>query len=251
MDLNTLSTAFLARATLTPGTLRDYSRLLGLAAAHLPGPVEAITPHHVQGAVAALQERLGPKSRRNLVAVLRSVLRSVGSTAADGIRCRVPEAPSRALSPDEASRLRAALQLHGEYGLLLVLATGVRLGEYLGLREGDFLADRKVLRVFSPKVGKWREVDVPDWALDCVRLPVRDCPRRLRRALARACRAAGVPQVRVHDLRHTRLTGLLLAGAPVLYASQQAGHASPAFTMKVYGHLAAAPPEQRRAWANS
>ena len=71
------------------------------------------------------------------------------------------------------------------------------------------------------------------------------------RALHAACDAAGVPRIRLHDLRHGRITRLLLAGVPVLYVSHQAGHSSVSFTMSKYGHVAVAPEAQRREWANA
>jgi integrase len=76
------------------------------------------------------------------------------------------------------------------------------------------------------------------------------CKNRLKATLDRACDAIGVARIRVHDLRHTRITYLLLQGVTPLYVCQQAGHHSPAFTLKQYGHLVAATPQQRRDWCN-
>jgi integrase len=59
--------------------------------------------------------------------------------------------------------------------------------------------------------------------------------------------AAGidVPPIRLHDLRHTHATVLLLAGVPVHVVSQRLGHASPVVTMTVYAHVL--PGSQREA----
>ena len=40
-----------------------------------------------------------------------------------------------------------------------------------------------------------------------------------------------------HTLRHTYASMLIEAGEPLTYIQQQLGHQSPAFTLKVYGHL--------------
>jgi integrase len=40
-----------------------------------------------------------------------------------------------------------------------------------------------------------------------------------------------------HTLRHTYASMLIEAGEPLTYVQQQLGHHSPAFTLKVYGHL--------------
>ncbi len=46
-----------------------------------------------------------------------------------------------------------------------------------------------------------------------------------------------VPEITLHDLRHTHATILLMNGVPVKVVSERLGHASPAFTMSVYQHV--------------
>jgi integrase len=53
----------------------------------------------------------------------------------------------------------------------------------------------------------------------------------------RLVRAAGVPVIRFHDLRHSHASLLLAAGTPVLDVSKRIGHASAAMTLNVYGHV--------------
>ena len=47
-------------------------------------------------------------------------------------------------------------------------------------------------------------------------------------------RCGQVPAIRLHDLRHTHATLLLLAREPVHVVSQRLGHASPMVTLTVY-----------------
>lgn len=72
--------------------------------------------------------------------------------------------------------------------------------------------------------------------------------RQFARDIAR-CRAAlgedALPVIRLHDLRHTHATILLLAGVPVHVVSQRLGHASPTITLSVYAHVM--PGNQREA----
>jgi integrase len=49
--------------------------------------------------------------------------------------------------------------------------------------------------------------------------------------------AAGVPDVRVHDLRHTAASLWLAAGADPKVVQRVQGHATAAMTMDLYGHL--------------
>jgi integrase len=66
--------------------------------------------------------------------------------------------------------------------------------------------------------------------------------------VARCRKAIGeesLPVIRLHDLRHTHATLLLLAGVPVHVVSERLGHASAVVTMTVYAHVL--PGSQREA----
>ena len=54
-----------------------------------------------------------------------------------------------------------------------------------------------------------------------------------------------VPEIRLHDLRHSHATVLLTAGVPVHVVSQRLGHTSAVVTMTVYAHVL--PGSQREA----
>lgn len=49
--------------------------------------------------------------------------------------------------------------------------------------------------------------------------------------------AAGLPRIRLHDLRHSYATAALAAGVPVKVLSQRIGHADVGVTLKVYAHV--------------
>ena len=46
-----------------------------------------------------------------------------------------------------------------------------------------------------------------------------------------------LPQIRLHDLRHTHLTLLIQAGVPIKVVSERARHASINVTLGIYGHV--------------
>ena len=48
---------------------------------------------------------------------------------------------------------------------------------------------------------------------------------------------AGLPVIRLHDLRHSYATAALAAGVPVKVVSQRIGHADVGVTLKVYAHV--------------
>jgi len=56
-------------------------------------------------------------------------------------------------------------------------------------------------------------------------------------AFDRIARKAGISTTRLHDLRHTAATTLLLAGVDVRTAAGVLGHASPTVTLSTYAHL--------------
>lgn len=62
-------------------------------------------------------------------------------------------------------------------------------------------------------------------------------PSTAYHAFQDACEGAGVPQVRVHDLRHTAATLLLAQGVPLSEVQEILGHSSIQVTKDVYGHL--------------
>jgi integrase len=53
----------------------------------------------------------------------------------------------------------------------------------------------------------------------------------------RLARAAGLPPIRLHDVRHSYATAALAAGIPPKVVSERLGHANIAITMDVYSHV--------------
>jgi hypothetical protein len=62
-------------------------------------------------------------------------------------------------------------------------------------------------------------------------------PTGISSRFARRLKDAGVPKIRLHDLRDTHATLLLKEGVPPHVVSQRLGHSSIAFTLQVYAHV--------------
>ena len=62
-------------------------------------------------------------------------------------------------------------------------------------------------------------------------------PERLSRWFGQRCRTAGLPTIRLHDVRHSYVTALLASGVSLKVVSQRVGHASPMVTMAIYQHV--------------
>ncbi len=63
-------------------------------------------------------------------------------------------------------------------------------------------------------------------------------PDRVGKTFDRLVRTSGLRRLRFHDLRHTHATHLIAAGVHSMVVSERLGHASVAFTLTVYGHVA-------------
>jgi integrase len=126
----------------------------------------------------------------------------------------LPEPPHREtfLTREQVTKLaRAMPSPDGRAALLLLSFTGLRVGELLRLSTSDIGADSLTVR--ESKNGKPRIVPVPSPAQPLLRcLPLSLSYSQLQWAFRSARTAAGLPQVRLHDLRHTTASWLLQKG---------------------------------------
>jgi len=146
---------------------------------------------------------------------------------------------------------------------LVALHTGMRQGEIFGLQWGDLdfvkrqIHIRRTIRkrvVGTPKNNRHRSVPMTDrlhdalWAHRSLRsrtwVFTRDNGEPLTRnsikwAFWRHTRAAGLPEIRFHDLRHSFASQLVMAGVPLAGVKELLGHADIKMTMR-YSHLAPA-----------
>jgi integrase len=158
---------------------------------------------------------------------------------------------------------------------LLVVTTGLRRGELAGLRCDDIDLDNSrvsptITRVVVDGVARESRAKTPSGerslALDPVtlqalrqflatwreerRLLGQDTPLLFVRADGQPlhpdtitarfhehCDAAGLPRIRLHDVRHSYATAALRAGVPAKVVSERLGHATVAFTLQVYSHV--------------
>jgi integrase len=108
----------------------------------------------------------------------------------------------------------------------------------------------------QPKTGKARTVTLPGFAADELAthldtyslegpdglvFPTRNAtpvqsPSFTANVFKRALRKAGLPDVRIHDLRHTAVSLAIDAGANIKVSQARAGHASASLHLDVYGH---------------
>jgi integrase len=172
--------------------------------------------------------------------------------------------------PQVAALLAAAKDQRLEALWILALATGMRVGEILALRWDDVDLERAEVRVRRSKTPAGRRViaiGMPGEGgpiVDALRAHRRrQLEERLRagprwiesghvfttrygrpldrntlrqRDWARLLAAAGLPALRIHDLRHTAGTLALAQGLPIKAVQELLGHRSEAFMLRRYAH---------------
>lgn len=221
--------------------------------------VDEITVHDVAGLVARLHgEQAKRESIRKVVNAIAMVLDHAGITpnpARDKMHVKLPRDQRPEIAPPTAEHVLAVHRLlPSRYRLpLLVLdATGMRLGELEALTWGDLDEPRGRWRVSQAvaKTGRGRWVTPPPDILEAVtglvarddRVPERQVflgfgGDRFRTSIARACTAAGVPAFSPHDLRHRRISLLHLGGVPWARIGEHVGQRNLAVTANTYTHV--------------
>ena len=66
----------------------------------------------------------------------------------------------------------------------------------------------------------------------------------IRKAWIEILKRAGLPSMRVHDLRHTAASLLLADGVPVKVVSEALGHSDVTTTLRIYAHVIEGAQEQ-------
>jgi integrase len=160
----------------------------------------------------------------------------------------------RYLSQEEAQRLNAALLESANpmlrYIVPMLLMSGARKREVLDSRWEDFDETRRAWRIPTTKSGKPRHVPLSDGMIRLLRAVPRTpgCPfvvpnpgtRRpftsIYYAWHSARTAAGIPEVRIHDLRHSFASFLVNAGRSLYEVQQILAHTQVRTTQR-YAHL--------------
>lgn len=165
---------------------------------------------------------------------------------------RYDNARQRYLSADEAKALKLACELSSNKSLVhivgLLILTGARKRELLDARWEHVDLDRRQWLIPQSKNGRSRHVPLSQAAIDILRqLPrVKDNPWvfpsktgkpfvSIKRCWATAIDKAGLPGLRIHDLRHSAASFMLNAGIDLFAVGRVLGHKDHKSTMR-YGH---------------
>lgn len=163
-------------------------------------------------------------------------------------------ARERYLTPEETQRLRGALELSGSSQLKfivpLLLMTGARKRELLDACWSHFDMDRRSWRIPISKSGKARHVPLSATVMEILaQLPRWEgCPyvvpnpntkkpfKSIFSSWDIARKQAGMPELRLHDLRHSMASNMVNSGRSIYEVSKVLGHAQLKTTQR-YSHL--------------
>ncbi|BBH64348.1 tyrosine recombinase XerC [Actinoplanes sp. OR16] len=200
-----------------------------------------------------------PRAHRNLPAVLRAD-QAEALVTQQSAKHRPKDRQETAEDERQAAEDRPATPegIRDRAVLEMLYATGIRVSELCGLNRADVDHGRQVVRVFG-KGAKERAVPYGHPARDALDLWLRagwpelanrlsrDAlflgakggrlqPTVVRRIVAGAARAAGLPHTSPHDLRHSAATHLLDGGADLRAVQELLGHSSLSST-QIYTHV--------------
>lgn len=239
-------------------------------------PVGEISPRDIETYLAGrVKAGASAATTKNDLVVLGSVLGQAQKWGyATTIATRGVKAPKYksnrgvALSANEVRRLLDATPDRWRPLLATMALTGLRSGEAAALAAEDIDFANHLIhvrhsawdgRVQSPKTpNSIRDIDLAptlelmlkEWLASPMRPESKqqlvfpssdgtiiDMNRIRAKVFHPALAAAGLPRIRLHDLRHTYATMLILQGESLKYVQEMLGHASISVTADIYGHL--------------
>jgi integrase len=221
--------------------------------------IDRITTADVAGVVATLHANGSKRETiRKSTTALAQVLDFAGvmpNPARDRLQVRLPREDVADMEPPTADHVEAVCWLLKPDYLLATLildATGVRVGELEGAYIGDLDESRQawLIRASVSKTRRPRWIELPDDLYQVLldRLPAREdrnptarlfgnvTADRLRTAMGRACRDAGVPGFSPHALRHRRISLLHRQGVSWATIGELMGQRSKIVTADTYTH---------------
>ena len=220
-------------------------------------------------------------TKRNLLSVINKALKK--AVKLELVRRNIAEdieiAPQKVvekkvLSKADITRLFSVAQNHRLFhSLLLIVSTGLRRGELLGLKWSDIdfengsLSIRRAYKRCGTKdvIGETkttagnRQIEIPketlivlkracdmsdksiDWVVPVSYLktnvevtPV--APRNFSRLFSEWCKKANIEGVSVHNIRHIYATMMIEKGVPIKYVAESLGHSNIKTTLAIYTH---------------
>ncbi len=261
-----------AQVRVRPSTYKRYAELVRVHLMPELGHVQLfrLSPQLIERCYQNLKG-MSPTTKHHVASLLRQALKQairwglIVQNPADLVDKPVRDRPElKVWSTEQASRfLDAARDTRYFLLYLVLLGTGLRLGEALSLQWSDIDLKSGVLTVRGGKTSNARRAILMPEALVRELRTVRGAglifSRRDGRPMSQwtirdnfyaLVDRLNLPRLRIHDLRHMHATLLLSEGTDLASVSSRLGHSSKAFTLQVYSHVLAAGQERAAEVAN-
>ncbi len=280
-----------AKPRIAPGTYRSYKDIVECYLKPQLGDkvISKLTAEEIQKTYNAMTEKgLSPRTVRYTHAVLRNALNQaikwdkLYRNPAERVELpKQKKEEMKVLTPEEAARFMDATVFSPHKALFsLLLSSGMRPGEALGLKWSDVDLKKKkihVQRALSRTKGAWhleepktpqsrRTIPIPPEVIEDLKEHKKEqAAQKLKapegtytdyglvfstktgepldhhnivvRHFKPLLKDAGLPDIRLYDLRHTCATLLLMAGEHSKVVSERLGHASVTLTLDTYSHV--------------
>jgi integrase len=222
--------------------------------------IDAITARGIADLVSALATQgLARESIRKTLTALAMVFDHAGITpnpARDRVIVKLPREEPEEPNPPSAEHVEAVYRLlpsKHRLALLWLDWSGARVSSIDRVLVGDYDEQRRRvrLRAATTKTRRALWVELDPVLADAIEASIgpredRDLEARLfassgadaiRTAIAKACKAAGIPLWSPHDLRHRRISLLHLRGVPWARIGEFVGQRNLAVTANTYTHV--------------
>jgi integrase len=249
---------------LKPRTVSDYRGLLALHILPTLGnlTVAGIDREHIER--RHLEMRGTPRRANYTIATIKTML---GFAVKRGLRQHNPAAGIQPYRQNKRERFLSEAEIgaaadaitaaEGDGVIGPFAAAGLRLALFTGARSGEITAiqwdhidwERRLVRLPDSKNNAPRTIHLSDAALEALRTTPHIGPfvvagvkhgapyRNLSRAWSVVRKYAGLPDVRLHDLRHSYVSLAAGRGVSLHMIGKLLGHKDPATTQR-YAHLA-------------
>jgi integrase len=246
-------------------------------------PLDGLNAEGVQQFVRRLGERLAAKTVSGIIMMLKSALACainyeyIIKNPCD--KLRLPKAEQKEVAVFDTNDQRRLEKTIAEskdirdYGVLICLYTGLRIGELCGLKWDGVNFTQKSIEIknslnrvitydggvkktklieTAPKTKKSRRViPLPPFLCGVLKALKHKCngdyvismksgkavePRMMQIVYTKLLKRAGIEYVNFHTLRHTFATKMITAGADVKTLSELLGHANAMITVNLYAH---------------
>lgn len=223
--------------------------------------LDKVTPWSIEQYKAKRLETVGKRTVNIELSLLRRMFtlavtwnKAKANPVVQVKRFREDEKTIRVLSDVEERRLLQCSPAHLRDLITLALNTGLRLGELRALCRKDVDLETGVIRVSQSKTGRVRFVPINATSKEVIERGLHSARNtilgyenepigNIHSTWYRATKAAKLEGFRIHDLRHTFATRMVLRGNDIATVAALLGHRTLQMTMR-YAHPS---PESKRA----